>query len=361
MVPKIKTAPSVTTPIGTEQGLNKPTHKGNKMNTKQQHNDILSGEMVEQFADFFDRDAIRLPSYTLRRWTSGERRVYFEITREGEVQFYHGITSVLKAQMPTPYALIEWIAKNGVEGGREIRDEAAAYGTAMHVIFAMYLKMGEVDFDEAPGYVPDWRDSWRSDLQSDLLAFVAFCQAHNVRPLAIEALLRSERLKVACTVDLVCRMNIGSGVNGSILKKDGAGEEVVALIDFKSGKKGFYESHAAQAVACLDIYNENGIGPRATRAFNWAPKDWTGSAPTWTLKDQTDFPLAKVENWLDNHSIDNGPDFAPKPIRVYDGHISSDMDPASAFRDIDVAALIRKRYGLEAAPSVTVEQEEVFA
>lgn len=317
------------------------------------------GELVESFADFFDRDAVRVPSYKLRRWTWREKRTYFEITPDGEVKFYHGITTVLKEQMPTPFALIKWIAENGVDGGREIRDEAAAYGTAMHIVFATFLTEGAYDFEVAPDTIPGWRDEWKDSLQSDLLAFAAFCQAHSVKPLMIEGLLRSERLKVACTVDMVCRMNVGTGVNGSILKKDGEGEQIVALVDFKSGRKGFYESHAAQAVACLDIYNENAVGPRATRAFNWSPKEWVGSSPTWTLKEQTNFPMAKVENWLENHAIDNGPDFAPKPIRLYEGVVTADMDPATAFRDVDVATLIRRRYGIE--QSASVELEEVLA
>jgi hypothetical protein len=316
------------------------------MKTPIEINILEQGELIEQFADFFDPDAIRVPSYKLRRWTWGEKRTYFELTPDGEVKFYHGITSILKAQMPTPFALIKWIADNGVEGGRELRDEAAAYGTAMHIVFASFLTDGVYDFDRAWGTIPNWKDEWKANLQSDLLAFAAFCQAHQVKPLMIEALLRSERYGFACTVDLVCSMRVGSGANGAILKKDGEGEQIIAVVDFKSGRKGFYDSHAAQAVACLYAYNENGVGPSATRAFNWAPKDWVGSSPTWTLKEQTSFPLAKVENWLENHSIDHDGNFAPKPIRLYEGVVTSDMDMNEAFRDVDVATLIRRKYGL---------------
>lgn len=321
---------------------------------------LEQGELVEQFADFFDPDAIRVPSYKLRRWTWGEKRVYFEMSPDGDVRFYHGITSILKAQMPTPFALIEWIAKNGVEGGRELRDEAAAYGTAMHVVFATFLIEGMYDFDRAWGDIPNWKDEWKVNLQSDLLAFAAFCQEHRVHPLMIEGMIRSERYGFACTVDLVCKMNIGTGANGNILKKDGDGEQIVALVDFKSGRKGFYDSHAAQAVACLAAYNENGIGPVATRAFNWAPNEWVGGKPTWKLKEQTEFPLAKVENWLENHAIDHGGNFEPKPIRLYEGLLTADMDPAAAFRDVPVATLIRRKYGMPETAAVDMQAQDLM-
>jgi len=319
----------------------------------------LQGELIERFADFFDPDAITAPPYQLRRWTlGGGRRHYFEIDPEmGAIDFYPGITGLLKEQMPTPFALIKWIADNGLEDSATIRDAAADYGTAMHIVFAAFLLGDAVDFDTLPETLPKWDNGWRDRLHADLLAFAAFVADRNVKPLAIEAMIRSRALGYACTVDLVCRMDVGTGVGGNITQTDikkGTVQTVVAVVDFKSGRKGFYESHQIQAEACRLAWNENAIGPIATRSFNWAPKEWVGSSPSYTLKEQTsEIAIQKLVNYTNLYKLDH-PETEPKPIRVYDRVVGQGVDPSTCFRDISVGDIIRRRYGLVAQSSVEV-------
>lgn len=327
------------------------------MTTQQPIADQLHGELIEQFADFFNTDAVRVPPYKLRRWTYGSgKRTYFEIKKDGSIRFYPGITGLLKKVMPTPWALIEWIAKNGLDDSTTLRDEAADYGTAMHIVFAAYLLGDPIDFDELPNKLPKWNPEWKNKLQSDLLAFAAFVFEHNVKPLAIEAMIRSDKFGYACTVDLVCNMTIGTGQNGKILKKD-APKHIVAVVDFKSGRKGFYESHEIQAEACRHAWNESGIGPQATHSFNWSPKEWTGSEPTWNLKDQTSaLAMMKLEHYVALWYADNDPE--PKPLRIYDSVIAMGSNVEQCFRDVPVTEIIRRKYGMVESASVELDLVE---
>ena len=59
------------------------------------------------------------------------------------------------------------------------------------------------------------------------------------------------------------------------------------MIDFKSGRKGFYESHVHQLYLYKDMWEENYPDIPVQSVFNWSPKDWRKS-PTYNFECQDD-------------------------------------------------------------------------
>ena len=208
----------------------------------------------------------------LYRMDEGDARFYARIGNFNEVHWYPSVTTVVGATSPTPESLINWIAQHGRKEANRLRDEAAEYGTAMHILASEYI-------EGKPLNLAMIRERFGERMVKDLLAWAAFIEERDVKLIASELMLYSDFYKVAGTTDLVCEM-------------DWDGKRVTAIVDLKSGRS-FYESHAVQVAYYAAMYNkhalasdDNDFAP-VTEWFNWAPKDWT-KAPTYSLKRQTD-------------------------------------------------------------------------
>lgn len=250
-----------------------------------QQQEIAPGLTVEQMtALFFNAQALREPAYRLYRLDGAGLRYYYRWEGDQPV-FYPSITSLLKMTMPTSPFLIDWMLENGKEGAAEKRDLAAAYGTLMHWQFEQLLITRRFDFDAVPEIVQEYMrrenlpdkvfTSWCKELRKDILAFVQFVRDWNVRPLAIEISLVSPTYHFAGTLDLPC-----------IMTDKKTGEEFTAIVDFKSGRKGFWEEHELQLHLCRMAWDENYPDLPIQRLYNFSPKDWR-TAPSYNLKDQT--------------------------------------------------------------------------
>jgi hypothetical protein len=163
--------------------------------------------------------------------------------------------------------------------------------------------------------LPQDKLSWADELKKDVLAFAQFMIDKNVKPLAIEICLYHPTDGYAGAIDIVCEMDdevkgffgetYASGANKGQPKESKRIERVRAIVDIKSGRKGFYESHEIQLKAYEDMWNIHFPKKPIDRLYNWSPKDWR-SAPGYNLKDQTNSPnayklphlvaLAKIED-----------------------------------------------------------------
>lgn len=243
----------------------------------------LTSEEIK--ALFFDADALREPPYRLYQLNSDGHRYYYRFASVGDgIVFYPSVTTLIRQVLPTSPQLIDWMIANGKEGSVEKRDLAAAYGTFMHIQFETLIINRRYDFDAVPVLLSEYLErenlpgkvfnEWLTKVRRDILAFAQFVRDWQVRPLAIEIGLCSEGGFAGC-VDLPC-----------VMRDPKSGDEFRAIVDFKSGRKGFWEEHEIQLHLYKMMWNENFPDSPVERVFNFSPKDWR-KAPTYNLKDQT--------------------------------------------------------------------------
>lgn len=264
---------------------------------KEQATEIAPGMTVEEIrAVYFNADALKEPAYRLFQLNSDGHRYYYRFNEAGEPEFYPSVTTLLKQVMPTAPALLDWMIANGKDGSTEKRDLAAAYGTFMHGEFEKLIINRRYDFDSVPAALLGYMErenlpekvfaEWLPKVRKDVLAFAQFIKDWNVKPLAVEIGLYHPKYHYAGCLDLPC-----------IMTDPKTGKSFTALVDFKSGRKGFYEEHELQLHLYKDAWNCWYESMQITRVFNFSPKDWR-KAPTYNLKDQTDSVNAKKLPYL---------------------------------------------------------------
>ena len=133
-----------------------------------------------------------------------------------------------------------------------------------------------------------------------MLAFITWVKEYKVKPIAIELMLRSKTHMVATALDLYCEMEVEekgyfgetykSGVNKGKPKESKKSRVVKAIVDFKSGRKGFYPKHSLQLLLNKIMMEENYPGIVIEKLYNFAPKDWRGT-PNYNLKEQSNAPV----------------------------------------------------------------------
>ena len=173
---------------------------------------------------------------------------------------------------------------------------AAAYGTFMHCEFEKLIINRRYDFDSVPAALLGYMErenlpekvfsEWLPKVRKDVLAFAQFIKDWNVKPLAVEIGLYHPKYHYAGCPDLPC-----------VMTDPKTGKSFVAIVDFKSGRKGFYEEHELQLHLYREMWNVHYPETPVARVFNFSPKDWR-KAPTYNLKDQTDSVNAKKLPYL---------------------------------------------------------------
>lgn len=255
--------------------------------------EVYPGMTVEEIkALYFNADALKEPPYRVYQLNTDGYRYYYRFDEAGEPHFYPSVTTLLKQTMPTSPFLIDWMLANGKEGAVEKRDLAAAYGTFMHIQFERLIINRRYNFDEVPAVLQTYMeqnnlpDKFYFDsltkIRKDVLAFAQFVRDYNVKPLAVEIGLVSPAYHYAGCIDLPC-----------IMTDPNTGKTFTAIVDFKSGRKGFWEEHELQLHLYREMWNENFPEVEIERLYNFSPKDWR-TKPTYNLKDQTDSVNARM-------------------------------------------------------------------
>ena len=235
---------------------------------KEQAMEIAPGMTVEEIrAVYFNADALKEPAYRLFQLNSDGHRYYYRFNDAGEPEFYPSVTTLLKQVMPTPPALLDWMIANGKDGSTEKRDLAAAYGTFMHGEFEKLIINRRYDFDSVPAALLAYMErenlpekvfsEWLPKVRKDVLAFAQFIKDWNVKPLAVEIGLYHPKFHYAGCLDLPC-----------VMTDPKTGKSFTALVDFKSGRKGFYEEHELQLHLYKDAWNCWYESMPITRVFN---------------------------------------------------------------------------------------------
>jgi len=335
--------------------------------------EIAPGMTSEEILSiFFDEKALKEQPERVFRLDSSGHRYYYTFNEKGEAQFFVSVTTLIKQTTPTSPHLVKWIAEMGYEEAGEFTQERADYGTFMHAEIAKLLIEREVDLDGMKERLRDFITDNElpvgfmvhfDELKKDVAAFAQFAVDCNVRPLAIEIVLTHPRDGYAGALDLPCVMEIEQKGYWGEVYKSGAQKgkpketkkkiEVVALVDFKSGRKGFYEDHEIQLAAYREMWNVHYPDLRIERMFNWSPKDWRGKVPTYNLKDQTESPnIEKLKHLVEIARIEDGK--RSKNIMVVSGKISLDnpVTIAESIQEMELSELVKKkgRYKDETTP-----------
>lgn len=273
-----------------------------------------------------------IPTPVLYRMTVAGKRVYYEMDVDGYPIIYDGATNnIANGYCDTSGALEKW--KNEMRLKGKDPDEYANYradlGTIMHYLFGLYLTGVNIKL------IPTWIrkvvkeakpriDKYRmerilvdniDELIDDLISFAIFCKERHVKPVLIEKMLRSSRLKVASSVDAVVEMDsepetVEIEVETGEFYKTGAKKgqpkmekkkikrcrRIFAILDFKSNRKGnFYDEYAFQLELYRRMILENyGKILEIEEIYNFAPGDPTAKTSQYKLKRQTDNPILNM-------------------------------------------------------------------
>lgn len=262
--------------------------------------------------EWFNETALRLPSYKVGRVNFGQGRSYIRLNSDGEpvespVRLYTSLTTAINACAPMEQPLLEWYCTHGTKEAGRLLEIAQHYGTLMHLEIGKFLINQEYNFDAIEGVVEDYLSSesfyqpetkeWSEKLRKDLTAFIQFYLDYRIQPLGIEYVLLSER-GYGTLIDFVCNMTIQvpgfsetevykSGPRKGQPKECKVDKEIRAIINFKSGRHGFYRTNGLQIEAERQLWEENFPDLPLDAGFNWSPKEWRGEIPTYNLKDWT--------------------------------------------------------------------------
>lgn len=267
--------------------------------------EIIPGMTVEEMtAMFFDEKTLIEPPYKVWQLNSKGHRYYYRYDDAGNPEFFPSVTTILSQTLPKAPHLINWIANKGIEEAERYKGERAAYGTFMHAAFEELLINRAYDLDGLKGKLKEYIEVHRlpddfiyyaDDLKKDVLAFAQFVLDYDVRPLAVEIALVHPYYKYAGMIDCPCTMRA----------KIGSDDRINAIVDFKSGRKGFYEESEIQLGMYRDMWNVNFEKFPVTRIFNFSPKDWR-KKPSYNLKEQTESPnIRKIPYLLEIAAIED--------------------------------------------------------
>lgn len=256
----------------------------------------MQSEIVETVYSLLPRKQV------VYRATHNGNRIYYTVDPTGEPTLYLSLTTMIKATCPTSDHLIKWIAEMGYDAAKKYSAERADYGSLMHILFGKYIVDKFYDFDKTeeicksfPQY--KYKDEWLEELNKDVAGFMQFVVDRNVKPLAVELVLVSED-GYGTLCDLICEMDVEvdgldhenpykSGVRKGQPREVKQTQRITALINFKSGRKGFYETHEIQLEFERRLFEENFPEIKIGGIFNLSPTDWR-TTPSYKLKDQSD-------------------------------------------------------------------------
>lgn len=260
----------------------------------------------EMIALYFDQDALIEQPDKVYRLDAKGKRYYYTFDENDKPVFYLSTTSFIHASLPTSPQLIEWIANKGYEESQKYMNERADYGTFLHIELSKLLINKSYDLDgveeKLAKYIQDNNlkdinfDNWSSDIKKDILAYAAWMIEYDVKPLAVELILVDNDMKIGGAIDLACELTIEekgffgevykSGANAGQPKESKQSRRVRAIVDTKSGRKGFYESHEIQLEAYRIMWNKKFPEKQVEKIFNWSPKEWR-TEPGFNFKDQS--------------------------------------------------------------------------
>ena len=255
--------------------------------------ELLKSLFLEQG---FEQKTLKIQGEKVYRVQIGGLRHY----RRKSGGIYKSLTTFLSAVMPSNRHLENWKMNLAAElGSREAVDEfvgkTADYGSALHIAAADYCRNNGVDWLEFEqqahqmladaGLSADSIEYALPEFIKDFACLVQFFHDYRVTVLAVEIPVWMEE-GVATLIDLVVEMDAKNYDKTPPEKR----ERHHAIINLKSGKKGFFESHIMQLVGERMMFNHvysESLGFEIEHVYNLAPSDWK-EKPSYKIKNQTE-------------------------------------------------------------------------
>lgn len=290
---------------------------------KNNQRQIAIGTTAEQMkAMYFNATQLREVSYRLYQLNSRGERYYYTFGEDEEPIFFPSVTTILHKVAPENKILTEWKLSLGKEASEAYTMERAHYGTFLHgqleqLIISRSINLDTikdemVEYAERNKLTESFADTHIEEAKADIIAFGKWIKDYDVKPYAVEIALYSQQMGCAGMIDLVANLReypidkeaeAVEKAGGDAVKVAKAhekyGARIDAIIDFKSGKKGFYESYEIQLEIYRRMWNEQFPDTPIERIFNIAPKNWLGTAkkqPSYSFEEQTGKPSAqKIE------------------------------------------------------------------
>lgn len=322
-----------------------------------------------------------VPLPVLRRITYNGNRFYFEVLGTGDVNLFSSATTLIKdGYVDTSGALDAWRLKQRILGKDPdvISTERADFGTIMHFLFGCLLMKINIPFSVTglkmfmKAHYDDLKidndridfilDKYAVELLEDIRSFLKWVKDFNVKPLAIEIMLRSEKWMVASAVDLICEIDKEVkevGYFGEVYKKKTgdkmAGDpklserkvskRVVIIVDFKSNRDGnFYPSYALQLELYKRMVYENfGDLLKIEGIYNFAPKSWGDGKRPYHFRERTDDKeLMKADCVFEQGRINHM--FKSPKITCYVGNagVENDFNLESCIRTIPLVDYLKE-------------------
>ena len=264
----------------------------------------METQKIENF--YLNESQLKKAPYQVYRVKRGNGRLYYTL-EEGQPNFYISLTTLTRNTLPTSPYLIKWMCDMGYNESQAFMNERANYGSLMHLAFGYFLTTKQWNFDKTKEFIVNQvaigaveqcdADKYVNDLNDDVAAFAQFCADCKVNPIAIELVLVSKKDFYGTMIDLVCKMTVTekgqfgevykTGENKGKPKESKVDREITALLNFKSGRKNFYDEHEIQLEFERRLFEENYPDVTIDKIYNWSPKEWT-KTPTYNLKDQSE-------------------------------------------------------------------------
>ena len=339
----------------------------NKETIKQLSLGITTEEMK---ALYFNNAILREPEYKLHQLNTKGGRYYYTFIDDKPV-FYPSVTTILRNIMPENRILTEWKLSLGKEASEAYTIERASYGTFIHGQLAELLIARCYDLDSVRARLTDYVereklpfgfiDAHEEEAKADIKAFSKWMIDYDVRPYAVEVSLYSSTLGIAGSLDCPCNLRLYSKDDKKHANDD---TRLDAIVDFKSGKKGFYDEYALQLELYRQMWNENFPDMQIERIFNIAPKDWLRTVkkiPSYTFEEQTQNPvIAKLPYLLEIYKLSVE---EIKNITVISGMINLDEGENDNVRIYTLEELVMS-HNQEQAEKESIEEvkglEELF-
>ena len=312
---------------------------------------------------FFNDKALREPSIRLYQLNTKGTRYYYYFDTDGKAVFMPSVTTILRKTMPENTFLTDWKIGMGKDKAEAYTLERANYGTFMHAQIERLIINRSYNLDELKTELAKYIEreqlptdfiNYAESLKKDLLSFAQFMWDYDIQPYAVEISLFSQ-YGFAGMIDLVA--NIRTSPRSEEIKArekcDGDASKLAiidmkyserqnVIIDFKSGRKGFYEEHEIQLGMYQMMWDEWFPDIKIEGLFNWSPSDWI-KAPSYKFKEQTNSPsLAKIPALLELFSLC---DDSEKSVTVVGGtiDISSNEPCGNCYQKVTLAELVKMR------------------